>query len=290
MASRLIAVKDEDQDSMQSTGIGATYTSVYQIDARAAGAIAIRDLLKASGIPDPFAEHPEDPMSFVAERHARRVKDSAGVWEVVVTWRPPNVTMLPQAGATQPEPRDRPPDDDCHTYLIEIAAEKDLDGYEVVNSAGDRFSNPVMQQIPVLVRTVSRYEVQDPFPLKIGAYAHTLNEDNWCGFPPDTVWLQSVKRRVVYEYVNPIYYVTYEFHILCHPELTWIRGVLDAGYYCLEDDGEGNMIRVPCKDGKGVVSTIPLMLDVEGTQATSQESSPLMFRFINRANFNALAI
>lgn len=127
------------------------------------------------------------------------------------------------------------------------------DGVPVVNSAGDLFDPPIMDDDPILVLTVTKNEAKFPRD-KVVSFLKTKNASTWNKWSPGAAKLVSITggdaKREWGKWYRPI---TYVFHIrefvFGRPQGAavqsggWLKHILDVGMNELDDNDKKRRIR-----------------------------------------------
>lgn len=145
---------------------------------------------------------------------------------------------------------------------FEEICEFDLDGNPIVNSAGDKFADPVVRDQSRPLFRISRNEASYD-PMLAWMYKDTVNKDVFFGSDPGTVKCSHISARRQYDPTVGIYWtVSYEFHV--DPN-GWIKRIGDLGINYLDGTSLKPILiqGVPCQipqalDGSGGVLERPV--------------------------------
>jgi hypothetical protein len=111
----------------------------------------------------------------------------------------------------------------------------DRTGAPYVNSAGDRFPEPLIKQKPILVYEFTQYELPSLTDIQIGDRTFSVNNATFKGFPEWTLMLsvKEFERGFFYGYerVKIAYRVAYK-------KDNWKDKPLDMGYSSIEGGGK----------------------------------------------------
>lgn len=144
----------------------------------------------------------------------------------------------------------------------ELPADFDVDGQAIINSAFDPYDpTPAVMAPNCIMRITKNYASFTPHDVL--NLSNRTNEEEWFGFPAETVRILPIKRPAPEFDQNTqmkFYPVTYEF---AFNPLTWKIRVLNAGYREIDPaivtgDPRKNILV------KGVPATDPQLLDADG--------------------------
>jgi len=218
------------------------------------GSYAVAD---ASGLPSLGNAHPEDPVSLCVDVEARPVNGEPSIWLVTCKY-------------TNDLPNDTIDDDDPMSVRPKASwgfedhsrfVDKDRDDDPILNTAGDRYDDPIelVDSFPVLtiVRNRLTFSATQAYN-----YNNSVNSDTFRGAAPGTL---RVRMTASEEWKGDAAYwaVTYVFRY--NPN-GWQPKVLEAGLY---QKVSGS--RIPCYvkgenpyDSEPV--SVPVPLDANGAQ------------------------
>ena len=167
-------------------------------------------------------------------------KKAPHVWRVVAefTTEPLDQKENPE-DPTNPDPTQWIP---VYRGTIETYPEvmyKDYDGNAYVNSAFDRFPEPLIKQRPIIVYEFTQYEAPSVTDIQIGDRSFTMNSSVFKTYPKWTLLLavKSFERGYFYgfEAVKIEYRMAYKRGLLISGEPAgWRDTPLDVGYSYLE--------------------------------------------------------
>jgi hypothetical protein len=163
--------------------------------------------------------------------------------------------------------------------FVEEIYDQDSAQQPVLNSAGDPFVPGLVRDAPRLLMTIQQNEQTWNGALSL-QYGNKINSNTWQGAAPRTVKIQSVGATLLWDKTWGKYYKTNWEFAWC--PATWDRKVLDAGYYELKGDldGDSNITQnhSPILDAQGMPITVPQPLNSDGTKM-SQGGSPHWITF-----------
>lgn len=154
-------------------------------------------------------------------------------------------------------PLDAPYEIDWSFAQFESIADVDVNGFAVVNSAGDPFDPPVVRDDSRPVLTVTRNERLDAFDAAVAySYRDTINADDFMGAGPHQVKVATISARRAYHPACGLYWVvTYVFHF---NEDGWDKVILDQGLRYVSNATLRNA------SINGQSATAPVLLDGAG--------------------------
>lgn len=162
-------------------------------------------------------------------KKAKRMKRSRFYWAVTCEFDNASDSQAQEDEEEQSGPVDRPYEIDWDAVVEEIALWKDLDDNAIVNSAGERFPEPVTAFIPFPMLTVTRWEATFT-AATILAYVQHVNDDVWLGADSGSVLCESIRAKRIAEEGALLWQVTYQFKF---SPLPWGHQayILDQGNY-----------------------------------------------------------
>lgn len=271
-----MAITVTEQQGARSCSINnlyqATYKRVFVVETTGP-ALRCKQARDAAGVPAVGARYDDgvdiDNGSFVVGKQADEASPDGREWHVTVNYGPYDATTFPR------DPTAWPLVVSWGAQRYERSLEKALDDddeytVDVVNSAGDPFSEPPTVDDNRITFTVERNErvltlPADPiagtpevpgFDLDlIDLYRDKTNEDLWNGRDPGTVKCNAITPGKPQQSPDGWWYVpvAYQFEVR---EDGWDKVILDAGFAVV--DGSGNLTQVKGKDGQPVHEPVPL--------------------------------
>lgn len=239
--------------------------------------------VNASGVPDVGDDLPDDPDNMWAEKkNASPESDDGCHWKVKVDYvlKPPA-----QVGIEQ---WDKEPVINfgymARSRVMEYCYHGSLDKTEVSSVSGDQnnrktplvkvtnslhqpFDPPVMDEDSILVISIQRNVKHANFnPTYLQTYQNTMNiqEETVAGItiPKFCGWIRDIKAGKQFDQNNAAYW-NQTFEILVD-STTWLKQVLDQGFFTGAVDGDGYMQFTPIKDADNDPIRDPIMLDGQG--------------------------
>lgn len=229
-------------------------------------------------------EYEEDLGAFVNEVQVDSIDGHPNAWKVTVKYGPGNT--LEQSG-----------DPTLWKVRVQFGGERtervvdfDIDGNPLMNSAGDRFGDPVTVDSHISTMVIKRNEKVATFDLELASeYSDTINDATWNGFPARTCKMGIISTsEEQYDPSTNTYYYTVEYPIKINRN-TWIKELLDQGYNELDAYGNSQPIMY-----KGQQVSDPRPLDGTGLalDGTAGYSSPVVlpFRVEEEKDWSGLSI
>ncbi len=221
----------------------ASYTRVFDVDTDSnyVGPKAVRTHASipqlgdyyTNGITDPYdPDYEEDLGAFVNEVSADE-KDNVGIaWKVVVKYGPGNTLEL---GG----------DPTLWKIRVRFGGERidrvvlfDLDGNPIMNSAGDKFADPLTVDDGWSTMLITRNEYVSSFSLSLAStYSNSINNGTWNGFAARTCKLGIIETSdEQWDASTGQWYYTVTYPVKINPD-TWVKRLLDQGFNELDDAG-----------------------------------------------------
>lgn len=175
--------------------------------------------------------------------------------------------------------------------------DKDWDGNPIETAAGEPISGVTCEIADQTLTIVKNYLTFSPWLTH--AYRHSTNSDTFVGYAPGTARLvgfsatqqYSEKGTFAYWKVNAKIQFRYPW-TGTDPDKAWYARVPHQGYHCLRD---GRYVK--CVDRHKKISTRPMWLQDDGTQAVDASgnpdaslSNPLFFKKYGSLPYNALGL
>jgi hypothetical protein len=269
------------EGSRDSNGIG-TYQEVYEVivddDDRLSppGTIA----LYVTG--DVFTStYTHDTTARLKKKTAtqQQVREDGGiVWHVTLDYdsNPTDVGLgstagsgspgtpsgTPGSGSSATVPTARPTQVSVDTVEVEELMTKDLDNNPVAASNGQPFNPPIKVTRHRVQLTIVAWKAANAEDYsKPTTYVGKVNNNDWWGFPTETVLCK--KYSLVSQYEHGAWYWQKTVVVEINPAGWTYVDVLDAGTYELCSEGDGFVI-IPIKDAEGNPVADPVPLDGEG--------------------------
>ena len=270
-----MSIKSSDEDFTSRTGAytayeGAAqrYTRVFRVLmtstydgpnlACSAPGINIGDAYEPNGNEFEFDTH-----AYCNGITATQVGGDGIGWDVVVEYGP--YSSLWAGGGPKQNPLLQPIDVSWSQRSQEIVADQDINGNPIVNTAGDAFDPPLMEDDPRFVLTVIRNEPTFNQAMQI-QYRNAINSDPFAGYDPLMVRvLEFTPENLFHQDVGWYYKVTYSFE--CKPagssslgDNGYRRRVLNQGMRALSVVSGKRFV----PNFKGVPITEPVLLNDAG--------------------------
>lgn len=184
-----------------------------------------------------------------------------------------------------------------HKLRVKFAGERidrivDFDnaGNPIINSAGDRFGDPVVVDDSLRLMIITRNELVSDFdPETIPTYSYSLNNGTWNGFAAHRCKMGLIESSdEQWDPNNQVWYytITYPVQVEKTGEV-WSKKLLDQGYNVLEPYGGGAVPYMP----KGQPVSDPVALDGAGNVLGSGGSPVVLdFDVFPEANWATLGI
>jgi hypothetical protein len=204
--------------------------------------------------------------------------DSLG-WIVTIEYGPYSA-LFAGGGPTQ-NPLLQPIDVSWQTRSQQTVVDQDINGLPIVNTAGDPFDPPLMEDQPRATLTVVRNEATFNQSLQI-QYYNAVNSDVFANYNPLMARVLNIGSKSMFHQDAGWYYqVTYEFEFLDPISPTvglngYRRTVLSQGMRAISSSVSGEKYHVMFK---GVPVTEPVLLTQKGNLAkTAQDPYWLIFQ------------
>lgn len=226
----------------------------------------------AAGVPSLGAAHPEDAAALCTDIDAKQTSGTSNVWMITCKY-------------TNDLPDDTFDDDDPLSVRSKSAwsaddysrfVDQDRDGNPILNSAGDKYDEPIemIDSLPVLTIVKNRLSFSAS---QAYAYNNATNSDTFKGADPGTL---RVKITASEEWKSDSAYWAVNYTFRYNPN-GWQPQILEAGLY-----QKVNNSRVPCfikgeatHDSEPVTEAVPL--DAAGAQidptTLSDTPSPVVY-------------
>lgn len=200
---------------------------------------------------------------------ANNREDSPYFWDVIVNYS--NRTEDPAKHT--PDPVQRRPSVSWTNQLQTIVSPSDLNGDAIVNSAGEKFSDPPEENEIIQVYHVSRTEDFDPNPALGATFVDSVNQHTFMGiYPPGYAKCTKLDSKERFE--NNRYYYDTDYDISCRSPLKpygWQPYILDQGMHT-KDPITGKP-RAIFDDKTGQPIQSPVLLDGNGQLLANAEAS-----------------
>jgi hypothetical protein len=223
--------------------------------------------------------------------------DSLG-WIVTAEYGP--YSALWAGGGPDQNPLLQPIDVSWSQRTQEVAADVDVYGKPIVNTAGDPYDPPVMKDLIIRVLTVVRNEAAFNLSL-VQQYADTqaINSDAFAGYAPLFAKVESIiPKSVFHQDVGWYYQMTYTFELISPLSpyaglYGWRKSVINQGIRAINTTS-GALFHVTLK---GIPVTEPVLLDKNGFWKQNNPNVPYYNVYQLRPelpfatfNFNPLAL
>ena len=212
---------------------------------------------RATGVPSLGDAHPEDSIALCTDIDAKVVGSEPNVWTVSCKY----TNDLPEDSIDDDDPTSQRPDQSWGSDDFSRFVSEDRDGNAILNTAGDRYEEPieVVDSFPVLTVTRNRnsFNVATAY-----AYNNSVNSDTYRGAAPGTLRVK-ITATERWKGDAPYWETSYVFRYNPHG---WQPKVLESGLYQM-----WNSNKLPCTE-KGAEAydsdpvTHPVPLDVNGRQ------------------------
>lgn len=272
-----------DRSGSINSSTEKSYTRIFEAytDSRYVGPVAVMTHVSipqlgdyyVNGVVDPYDEdYEEDLGAFVNEISAEEIGDAGIEWKVTVKYGPGNT--LEQSG-----------DPTLWKIRVRFGGERtervvlfDRFGNPIMNSAGDRFGDPLTVDSHMSTMVVTRNEKVSTYDLnKASDYSDTVNVATWNGFPPQTCKLGIIETSdEQYDPSTNTWYYTVTYPIKINRN-TWIKQLLDQGFNELDDADESKPIL--SRDGQPLADPKPLDGAGHALSGTEGYDSPVTLPF-----------
>lgn len=257
----------------------------------------------AAGIPRLFDIYDTgveaDSWCFVESIQVEQEANNLNTWYVTVNYssistdpaytRPLNqVAGSPGQGQPSSSPTAQPDSYLWSSETIKKYVEKDIDGNDVKNSAGDPFNPPLSENRYILILKVTRQQATFDGPTEM-QYKDCVNSFAWNGFPPYHCLISDITGQSQFQDNVGYWLVSYTFKI--QPYVPWIpTKILDRGFY-EKGVGAGAPNVQIFSVNTGQPTTIPRRLDGAGHKlADGAAGVYLDFNFYYDIDFSPLGI
>ena len=133
-----------------------------------------------------------DTFAYCNSITASQIEGDGVGWIVVVEYGP--YSSLWAGGGPKQNPLLQPIDVSWSQRSQEIVVDIDINGNAIMNTAGDRFDPPLMEDDPRFVLTVIRNEQSFNQSIQV-QYRNAINADPFAGYDPLMVRVLSIKSR-----------------------------------------------------------------------------------------------
>jgi hypothetical protein len=257
----------EERNSGYDASYRRTYTRVFKVlmSSKEDGPVNVR---ASTGVPrlfDGYLTSAEfDTGAFVSDIKCDKDKDSPYLWKVTVTYSSGD---FGGGGAVDPlrqneNPILRPADVRWGFTKYQRAAEKDVLGRAIINSAGLPFDPPYMIDDNRPVLTINRNELSFS-PMQAWDYKDAVNIDAFMNSPPQTCKCTDITGDLQWERGLAFWRVTYSFEF--RPIDGWIFRPMDRGK--AYRDRTSGKLKAICING--VPTSEPMPLNGKGEPAGS---------------------
>ena len=211
----------------------------------------------AAGVPAIGSAHPEDAVALCVDVDAKVVGSEPNVWNISCKY----TNDLPEEDIDDDDPTSQRPVSDWSFEEMSRYASEDRDGNPILNSAGDRYEDPIeiVDSFPTLSIKVNKlsFSAADAY-----AYNNSVNSDTYRGAAPGTL---RVRITASEQWNGDSAYWACNYVFRYNPN-GWQPKILEAGLY-----QKVLSSRIPCYV-KGVTPhdseavTHPVPLDADGMQ------------------------
>lgn len=247
-------------------------------------------ILTASGIPQWGTAHPQDSGALVKSIEAeQRSQGEQWFWSVQVEFN----SKLDFPGGSQPtgsshggnnptspqnSATDRAPVWKFGSKEVQIACEQDIDGNDVINSAGSPFLPPIERPISVSTIDITRWYSSIDFSA-YRSFDNAVNADSWLGLAAGSVLVHTPEVSEEFQDGNPIWKI--DWHLEIAPMVapyfgSWALNVLNKGFMALD------VADVPYQiidEATGAPVTEARLLDADGHELA--EGDPPTYQTFN---------
>lgn len=261
MSATLIGEKVEGRATIDD-GFHRTYTRVFLVKTTSTQDGPLTVTL-ATGVPrvwDPYTTNTDTDLGALCKSVSAQPTDSPFLWEVTVEYD----SVVREEGQQAENPLARPADIDWSFVPYVKAAQRDVFGLPILNSAGQPFDPPPEMDDRRIQLTIQRNE--ETFdPLQAFEFQDATNSDVFFGGGIAAWKVMSIKANGPHSENGVSFWrVTYEFEFRREG---WFLRTLDQGFAELID---GSLTPITVK---GVVPSEPVLLDgagrkLERTQTT----------------------
>jgi hypothetical protein len=243
-------------------------------------------------MPAILAPHP-DPVNFpglrcTSVRIAQEEADNAFIWIATVSWGA--LTLGKRAAATSVNPEQRNQNPLLRPAILTFGSERfqrallrDINGTDILNSAGDPFESGVMKDDFRPTFTITKNVATFDIPTWRDA-TNAINSSTFLGFDAETVRLVNYTGQEQYENGQDFFTAVGTFHVASDYEGDWNAHVLDCGY----NEKVGGEFH-PIEYQGGHLPGVTPRLNGAGVALTPGDASHyLTFYLYNRYDFNSL--
>lgn len=208
-----------------------------------------------------------DPGAFCSSLSVAHRDDDGKGWLCVAEFGPYDATQWAR------DPLERQPQISWEYRETQEPLNEDIEGNPIVNSAGDPFDPPLLQDFLQPILKLTRNEANfDPALAYI--YRGKVNATTFFGADPGYVKVGPITpQRVFNQDIGWYWTVSYEF---IFNEKTWTTRVYNVGYRHLDPDDDTKKIEITDRYGQKISSPWPL--DEDG-QPLPQGSDPVILEF-----------
>jgi hypothetical protein len=296
----LILAVGEKNEGPRSSSIDQLYRRSYtrtffvETSSPTVGSAAVRT---ASGIPQPgtyytnglnpsATEYEYDQGSFVQSVEASMDSGTGGLqWTVTVTYGPYDTASF---GA---DPTLWPLRVSFGGESTERVIYFDRNGDAILNSAYDRFGDPITVPDHLRTMTITRNELVRTYnPELASTYSDTVNDATWNGFAAGRCLMGIISTgEPQFDSTNRVYYYTVTYPVrIERPGRTWVKELLDQGFNVLDSSSPPKQI--PYTNG-GQPASDPVALDGSGGKLpTNGTPVSLTFDVYDEADWSGLNI
>jgi len=214
------------------------------------------EAMAAAGIPGPGSIHPSHPYAFAT--HAKADPEGKGklAWIVSVDY-----TTERQRSEN---PFSDPASIEWSTDTTQEPFSYDKDGYAILNSAGDRFTEQIKEDVSRWVVVIT---TNLPFvPSWINTYRDAVNSDAvYIDGIPIAAGMAKIKSIRISKWQTRGVYRFRELQLAIKIKDDWLHRVVDNGLRQVWVVG-GETLRLHVYNDDGTPSTVPQLLDGEGGQ------------------------
>lgn len=310
MADSCVELGEERSASEDADG-GRTYTRVFMAIMDSANSNGYH-VLRVSGMPGLLTQHPNDAGAVVVKRSPRQTSESQNHWKVTIDYgtrlnrAPMDITSSGGGGGSggapsemaNEDPLQRPPEFDFDIVRYEEAMEADMDGNRYVNTAGQPFEPPHVEERAHLALTITK-NMASFNPQMMARHIYCVNVEPYLGYQQDEVLLDMIRAKVAWE-KTAYWVVTARFVFnpieVIRPAAPGVLEISRGGWYArkwnvgYEHLVNGELRKMVINGGSN--PTRPQMLSATGTWSptTTNPNIYLRFRPKARKSFSALGL
>lgn len=226
----------------------------------------------STGVTSMHADYEADAGAFVNDISVDSVSDDGTYWQVTVGYGPAN-TDEQSGDPTEWKIRVRFGGERTERVVL-----FDRFGNPIMNSAGDRFGDPLTVDSHISTMLITRNELVSTFDLSLASdYSDTVNSATWNGFPAKTCKMGIIETSdEQYDTLTQRWYYAVTYPIKINRD-TWTKQLLDQGFN--ELDPYDNSKPILSRDGQPVADPRPLDGSGHELDGTDGYSSPTILPF-----------